>query len=100
MFCKFLLAFLLDNTVHIRPVQRTQTASVGDSVVVEMQNVNSPNSDFRWKRNGDDMAGWNDRLNVSIGSVAAADAGVYSCSVNGQENQRLHGIMRLIVRGL
>lgn len=64
-----------------------------------MINKNSPTSSYRWKHNGDGVDGWNNQLTVTIPSVVKSDEGIYSCFVDGQENQQLHGIMRLIVRG-
>ncbi|XP_038055914.1 tyrosine-protein kinase receptor Tie-1-like [Patiria miniata] len=89
-----------ENYVQIRPVLRTQIANVGDAVRLEMQNVNAPNTNYRWRYNGGDIiTSWNDQLSVSIGDVAVSDGGVYSCFVSDQEIRQLHGIMRLIVRG-
>ncbi|XP_038075767.1 tyrosine-protein kinase receptor Tie-1-like isoform X2 [Patiria miniata] len=88
------------SVVHIRPVKRTQIANVGDSVRLEMQHVNAPNKNYRWRHNGRDiLTSWNDQLIVSIDDVAVNDGGVYSCFASDQENRQLHGIMRLIVRG-
>ncbi|XP_038053143.1 uncharacterized protein LOC119725691, partial [Patiria miniata] len=85
--------------VHIRPVVRTQTASIGDSVVMEMRKVSSPSEDYRWRRNGGDVIEtWNNLLSVSISNVAKENEGVYSCFIVDQEDEQLHGIMRLIVR--
>ncbi|XP_038048242.1 angiopoietin-1 receptor-like [Patiria miniata] len=89
-----------ETTVHIRPAQRTQVASVGDSVRLEMRNVHAPNTNYRWRHNGGDvMTSWDDQLSVSIDDVAVSDGGVYSCFASGQEDQQLHGIMTLIVQG-
>ena len=88
-----------DNTVHTRPAQRTQIANMDDSVTLVVRNIDSPNSSYRWKHNGVAMPSWDGQLSVSIPTVTAANAGVYTCFAEGQENQRLHGIMRLIVRG-
>ncbi|XP_038048537.1 receptor-type tyrosine-protein phosphatase T-like isoform X2 [Patiria miniata] len=89
-----------DGSIHLRPVQRTHTASVGDSVQLEMRNVNAPNTNYRWRHDeGDVMTSWNDQLSVSIDVVAVSDGGVYSCFASDQEDQQLHGITRLIVRG-
>ncbi|XP_038052727.1 uncharacterized protein LOC119725395 [Patiria miniata] len=88
-----------ESTVHIRPVVRTQTASIGDSVVLQMRDVNSPNTNYRWRRDGGDVIDtWRDLLSVLISTVAKDDDGVYSCFVSDQEEEQLHGIMRLIVR--
>ncbi|XP_038059716.1 uncharacterized protein LOC119730762 [Patiria miniata] len=88
-----------ESTVHIRPVVRTQTTSIGDSAVMEMQNASSPSEDYRWRRSGSDIIEpWNNLLSVSIPNVAKDDEGAYSCFVVNQENEQLHGIMRLIVR--
>ncbi|XP_038052730.1 uncharacterized protein LOC119725398 [Patiria miniata] len=86
--------------VHIRPVVRTKTASIGDSVVMEMQKaLSSPSEDYRWRRNGGDVIEtWNNLLSVSIPNVTKEDEGVYSCFIVDQEVEQLHGIMRLIVR--
>ncbi|XP_038074861.1 tyrosine-protein kinase receptor Tie-1-like [Patiria miniata] len=89
-----------DGVVHIRPVSRMQIANVGESVQLEMRNVNSPNTNYRWRHNGGDViTSWNGQLTVSIDDVAVSDGGIYGCFVSGQEDQQLHGIMRLIVRG-
>ncbi|XP_022087744.1 uncharacterized protein LOC110977706 [Acanthaster planci] len=89
-----------DGSVHIRPVERTQTVSVGDSVRLEMRDVNSPTASYRWRKDeGDVITSWDNQLSVSIDNVAVSDGGIYSCSVTDQEAQQLHGIMRLIVRG-
>ncbi|XP_038048234.1 angiopoietin-1 receptor-like [Patiria miniata] len=65
-----------------------------------MRDVNAPNTNYRWRHNGGVVVtSWNDQLSVSIDDVAVSDGGVYSCFVSDQENQQLHGIMRLIVRG-
>ncbi|XP_038066690.1 tyrosine-protein phosphatase 99A-like [Patiria miniata] len=88
-----------DGTVHTRPTQRTQIANIGESVVLQMENVNSSaNSNYRWKHNGDDTAR-NSQLSVNISNAAVDDGGIYSCFVSGQESQQQHGFMRLIVRG-
>ncbi|XP_038069022.1 angiopoietin-1 receptor-like [Patiria miniata] len=90
-----------DGTVHTRPTQRTQIANIGESVTLQMENVNSPaNSNYRWRHNGGDViTAWNNQLSVSISNVGEADGGIYSCFVSGQESQQLHGFMRLIVKG-
>ncbi|XP_038048236.1 receptor-type tyrosine-protein phosphatase kappa-like [Patiria miniata] len=94
------IVMLPNDSVQIRPVQRTQIANVGDSVRLEMQNVNAQNTNYMWRHNGSDViTSWNDQLNVTIDDVAVSDGGVYSCFVSDQEDQQLHGIMRLIVRG-
>ncbi|XP_038048243.1 receptor-type tyrosine-protein phosphatase delta-like [Patiria miniata] len=89
-----------NGNVQIRAVERTQIANVGDSIQLEMRDVKAPNINYRWRQNGSDViTSWNDQLSVSIDDVAVSDGGVYSCFVSGQEDQQLHGIMRLIVRG-
>ncbi|XP_038048240.1 tyrosine-protein kinase receptor Tie-1-like [Patiria miniata] len=89
-----------DGNVQIRALERTQVANVGDSVRLEMRDVNAPNTNYRWRHNGGDVITfWDDQLSVSIDDVAVSDGGVYSCFVSGQEDQQLHGNMRLIVRG-
>ncbi|XP_038066691.1 receptor-type tyrosine-protein phosphatase mu-like [Patiria miniata] len=90
-----------DSTVHTRPTQRTQIANIGESVTLQMEDVNSPaNSNYRWRHNGGDViAAWNNQLNANIDNVAVDDGGIYSFSVADQESQQLHGFMRLIVRG-
>ena len=58
------------------------------------------NVNVRWKHHVDAIDGWNNQLTVSIPSVVQSDEGIYSCFMDGQEDQQRHGIMRLIVRGL
>ena len=88
------------NDTHLRPVQRTQTASLGDSVLLQMRDVSAPNTDYRWRHNGsDNVAAWDDLLNVSILNVTTENEGLYSCFALDHEGDQLHGIMRLIVRG-
>ncbi|XP_022098115.1 polycystic kidney disease protein 1-like 2 isoform X2 [Acanthaster planci] len=88
------------NNIHLRPVQRTQTASTGDSVMLQMRNVNSPNTNYRWRHNGNDViASWNNLLDVSVPNVIMANEGLYSCFASDHEDEQLDGIMRLIVRG-
>ncbi|XP_022097192.1 tyrosine-protein kinase receptor Tie-1-like [Acanthaster planci] len=87
-----------DDIIHTSPLQRTQTVSTGESIILQMEDVNSPNTNYRWKRNGIDMPIWDGMLSVSIVSVTQADEGIYSCFADGQENQQRHGFMRLIVR--
>ncbi|XP_038066667.1 angiopoietin-1 receptor-like [Patiria miniata] len=89
-----------DNTVHSRPTQRTQIANIGELVTLQMENVNSPNSNYRWRHDGGDViTAWNNQLIVTISNVVADDGGIYRCFVSGQESQQFHGFMRLIVRG-
>ncbi|XP_038053132.1 uncharacterized protein LOC119725683 [Patiria miniata] len=89
-----------EDATHLSPVERTQTASIEDSVVLQMRDVNSPNTNYRWRRNGSDVIeAWNGLLNVAIPNVTKEDEGVYSCFALDQEDEQLHGIMRLIVRG-
>ncbi|XP_022101762.1 receptor-type tyrosine-protein phosphatase T-like isoform X2 [Acanthaster planci] len=87
-----------ESSVYVRPLQRTKTVNIGDSVRLEMRKVNSPNTDYRWQHNGSDVTLWDKQLSVTIPHVAVTDAGVYSCFPSGHEGQRLHGIMRLVVR--
>ncbi|XP_022095017.1 uncharacterized protein LOC110981618 [Acanthaster planci] len=88
------------NNIHVRPVQRTQTANIGESVMLQMHDVNSPSTDYRWRHNGGDIIEpWNNLLNVSIPNVAVESEGIYACFALGQEHKQLHGVMRLIVRG-
>ncbi|XP_022111302.1 uncharacterized protein LOC110990560 [Acanthaster planci] len=88
-----------ESNVHIRPAQRTLTASTGDSVMLQMHNVSSPNNHYRWRHNGGDvMESWNDRLNLSLSNVTKSDEGIYSSFVEDHEAMLLHGNMRLIVR--
>ncbi|XP_033636815.1 angiopoietin-1 receptor-like [Asterias rubens] len=87
-----------DANVHTVPVYRTLTTSIGEAVSLQMLNKTS-NTTYRWKHNGDAIDAWNNQLTVSIPSVVQSDEGIYSCFVDGQEDQQRHGIMRLIVRG-
>ncbi|XP_038068801.1 angiopoietin-1 receptor-like [Patiria miniata] len=87
-----------DGTIHTRPVQQTQTASIGESVTLRMESVNPPNSNYRWKHNADSVRKWDGMLSVAIGNVSKANEGIYSCFIDGAENQQRHGFMRLIVR--
>ena len=88
------------NGAYLRPLRRTQTASVGEQINLQMQSVGSQVNDIMWRHNGGEINElWNDQLNVSIANVTKDQAGVYSCFVSGQESEELHGIMRLMVRG-
>ncbi|XP_022097856.1 uncharacterized protein LOC110983161 isoform X2 [Acanthaster planci] len=88
------------NDTDVRPTQRTQTANIGDSVMLQMHDVNSPSTDYRWRHNGGVIIeSWNNFLNVTIPNVTVEKEGIYACFALDQENEQLHGIMRLIVRG-
>ncbi|XP_038066685.1 receptor-type tyrosine-protein phosphatase F-like [Patiria miniata] len=90
-----------DSTVHTQPTQRTQIANIGESVVLEMENVNSPaNSNYRWRHDGGDViTAWNNQLSVSINNATVDDGGIYSLHIAGKRRKQLQGFMRLIVRG-
>ncbi|XP_071800330.1 tyrosine-protein kinase receptor Tie-1-like isoform X2 [Asterias amurensis] len=88
-----------DGNVDILPEQRTLTVNVGESATLTMVTYNGQtNENVRWKHHGDAIDGWNNQLTVSIPSVVQSDEGIYSCFVDGQEDQQRHGIMRLVVR--
>ncbi|XP_071800236.1 receptor-type tyrosine-protein phosphatase mu-like [Asterias amurensis] len=88
-----------DGGVYILPEQRTLTVNVGELATLTMVPSNAQtNVNVRWKHNGDAIDGWNNQLTVSIPSVVQSDEGIYSCFVDGQEDQQRHGIMRLVVR--
>ncbi|XP_038066663.1 angiopoietin-1 receptor-like [Patiria miniata] len=87
-----------DGTIHTRPVLRTQTASIGESVTLQMEDVDSPSTDYRWKHNANSVQEWDGMLSMTIGNVSKTNEGIYSCFIDGEEDQQLHGFMRLIVR--
>ncbi|XP_038066670.1 angiopoietin-1 receptor-like [Patiria miniata] len=87
-----------DGTIHTRPLLQTQTASIGESVTLRMESVNPPNTNYRWKHNANSVQEWDGMLSVTIGNVSKANEGIYSCFIDGEEDQQLHGFMRLIVR--
>ncbi|XP_038066666.1 angiopoietin-1 receptor-like [Patiria miniata] len=87
-----------EGTIHTRPVLRTQTASIGEAVTLRMESVNPPNTDYRWKHNADSVQEWDGMLSVNIANVSKTNEGIYSCFIDGEEDQQLHGFMRLIVR--
>ncbi|XP_038066669.1 angiopoietin-1 receptor-like [Patiria miniata] len=87
-----------DGTIHTRPLLQTQTASIGEAVTLRMESVNPPNTNYRWKHNANSVHEWDGMLNVTIGNVSKANEGIYSCFIDGEEDQQLHGFMRLIVR--
>ena len=68
--------------------------------MLQMRDVGSPSSDYRWRHNdGDIIESWDNPLNVSILNVTVESEGIYACFASGHEHEQLHGIMRLIVRG-
>ncbi|XP_033636915.1 receptor-type tyrosine-protein phosphatase T-like isoform X2 [Asterias rubens] len=88
-----------DGDVYILPEQRTLTVNIGELVTLTMVSYNAQtNVNVRWKHHGDTIDRWNNQLTVSIPSVVQPDEGIYSCFMDGQEDQQRHGIMRLIVR--
>ncbi|XP_038066664.1 angiopoietin-1 receptor-like [Patiria miniata] len=87
-----------DGTIHTRPVFRTQTASIGEAVTLRMESVNPPNINYRWKHNANSEQEWDGMLSVTIGNVIKTNEGIFSCFIDGEEDQQLHGFMRLIVR--
>ena len=93
----FLSALASESGVIVRPVQRTLTASIGDSITLQM---NAPSGSYAWTHQGVDTdRQWMDGPNIELGNVTKADAGIYSCSLSDQQSGKLHGITRLIVRG-
>ncbi|XP_038069419.1 tenascin-like [Patiria miniata] len=93
------MIILNKNDVHVRPVVLTKTVSLMESVTLEMEAVNPPNSDWRWRHDGGPFIGRSqDRLTHFIPSVCPRDAGIYECHVNTFRPLQRHAIMQLIVR--
>jgi hypothetical protein len=85
--------------VQVRPLQRTQTANLGESVTLEMQSVNPSDSEYRWRRDGGEIIiSWTNQPRPSIDDVTVEDKGVYTCFIDNYENPERVGITRLIVR--
>ena len=77
--------------------RRTVTASVGDSIVLE---VTTTRSDVvLWNKDGSNVTDWNNQKQIVIDPVRVEDAGIYECYFQGERNLGKHAIMRVIVRG-
>ena len=76
----------------------TSTASIGDSTSL-VATTSLPNNVLRWNHNGEYVSAWDGMKSVAITNVRKADEGIYECYEDGHQEDGLHAIMRLIVRG-
>ncbi|XP_072048542.1 receptor-type tyrosine-protein phosphatase F-like [Amphiura filiformis] len=75
--------------------QRTTTANVGESIILE---VTATRSDVLWNKDGTHNGNWDNQKQVIIDPVGVGDAGIYECYFQGERKLGTQAIMRLIVR--
>lgn len=92
--CCFFLA-------DIDPVQAYKVVNANENVTLVMKKLANKSKKVLWLRNGTtEIQEWTDKLQVNIFNVGKDDQGVYECYYEGERSDSLHGIMRLIVRGM
>ena len=77
--------------------QKTVTANIGDSVILEVTPTSTDK--FNWQKDGNVQNQWDNLKQVPLNQVKVTDAGIYECHVAGNRASGEQAIIRLIVRG-
>ena len=82
----------------IKAADQITTTNIGDSVTLNVT-TNLQEDVLRWNHNGSPVAKWDGLTTVTIPNVRLSDKGIYECYEDGEREEGLHAITRLIVRG-
>lgn len=87
---------LFNSTVRVTPFKRTLRVGLGEPVRLF---ADTGMNDVKWRRLGDSENDWRRQTpTVGIERAQAVDSGLYEI-VFDEQNQEIHGLVEVIVRG-